>query len=102
MSAEPDPIRTRTTEISVVGANCPWCFNDTLDVVRSEPGVVSVLGSVAGQCIRVEHDDVAVGRLLSVVRDHLHADDMSSAERVMVVVEPHLAERRCTHHRSTG
>ena len=99
MLADRDSTGPQTTEISVVGVNCPWCFNDTLDVLRSEPGVVSVFGSLAGQCVRVEHADLAVGRLLEVVREHLHADDMSSAEHVMVVVEPHVAERRCSHDR---
>ena len=92
---------TSTTEISVVGANCPWCFNDTLDVLRGEPGVVSVAGSITGQCVRIEHRGVAVDRLLALVRGHLHADDRSSTEHVMVAVDPQVADLHCTHHRST-
>ena len=89
---------TRTTEITVVGANCPWCFNETVDLLRHEPGVVSVDGSITEQCLRVDHHDVAIERLLDVVRGHLHADDTSSAEHIMVTVDPHVAEPHCAHH----
>lgn len=89
---------TARTEISIAGANCPWCFNDTLDVLRHEPGVVSVVASIAGQCLRVEHRGVAIDRLLAVVRGSLHADDTSSTEHVMVTVDPHVADLHCTHH----
>lgn len=91
---------TATTEISVVGANCPWCFNDTIDVLRREPGVVSVDASMAGQCVRVEHHDVAIDRLITVIRGRLHADGTSSTEHVMVAIDPHVAELHCTHHAS--
>lgn len=88
-----------TTEIAVAGANCPWCFSDTVDLLRSEPGVVSVRGSIAGECIRVDHERVDVDRLIAVVRRNLHADDVSptSAEHVMVEVDARIAELRCTH-----
>ena len=92
---------TATTEISIAGANCPWCFNETLDVLRREPGVVSVAASLAGQCLSVEHHGVAIDRLLAVVRGSLHADATSSAEHVMVTVDPHVADLHCTHHAST-
>ena len=92
---------TATTEISVEGANCPWCFNDTLDVLRREPGVVSVVASITGHCIRVEHHDVAIDRLLAVVRGRLHADDTSPTEHVMVTVDPYVADLQCTHHHRT-
>jgi hypothetical protein len=92
---------TATTEISVVGANCPWCFNDTLDVLRREPGVVSVVASIAGQCLSVEHHDVAIERLLAVIRGSLHGDDTTSVEHVMVAIDPHVADLHCTHRHST-
>jgi hypothetical protein len=89
---------TTVTEISVVGANCPWCFTDTLDALRREPSVVSAAASLAGQCIRVEHHGAAPERLLDVVREHLHGDGLASMEQVMVAVDPQLAELHCTHH----
>jgi hypothetical protein len=93
---------TATTEISIAGANCPWCFNDTLDDLRHEPGVVSVVASIAGQCLRVEHHGVAIDRLLAVVRGRLHADDITPTEHVMVAIDPHVAELHCTHRQSTN
>lgn len=85
------------TEIVVAGANCPWCLNETLDLLRGEPGVVAVDANIAGQCVRVRHHDVAVERLLAVIRGHLHADDTSSAEHVMVEIDPQVAELHCAH-----
>jgi hypothetical protein len=85
------------TEITVTGANCPWCLNETLDLLRREPGVVAVDANIGGQCLRVRHHDVAVDRLLAVIRDHLHADDMSSAEHVMAGIDPQVADLHCTH-----
>ena len=90
----------RTTEISVAGANCPWCFNETVELLRHEPDVVSVEASIGGQCLRVDHHDVAVDRLLAVVHGRLHADDTSTTEHVMVAVDPRVADLHCTHHRS--
>ena len=89
---------TRTTEITVVGANCPWCFNDTLDSLRSEPGVVQATGSMAGQCLKIDHNNgIDVDRLMTVVRQHLHGVDRSSADQVMVEVELRVAEFHCSH-----
>lgn len=89
---------TTTTEISIPGANCPWCLNETVEVLRAEPGVTSVATSITGQCLRVEHTAVGTDHLLEVVRRHLHADDTSSAEHVMVEVEPALADHHCRRH----
>jgi hypothetical protein len=86
-----------TTEITVAGANCPWCLNETLELLRREPGVAGVDANIAGQCLRVRHHDIAVERLLAVIRGHLHADDTSSAEHVMVEIDPQVAELHCTH-----
>lgn len=85
------------TEITVAGANCPQCLNETLDLLRAEPGVIGVHASITGQCLRVRHRGVDADRLLAVIRGHLHADDMSSVERVMVAVDPAVAELHCTH-----
>lgn len=86
-----------TTEIDVTGANCPFCFNETMDRLRVEPGVVAVHGSTAEQCFRIDHDGVELDRLVSLVRQHLHGDDVSSDEHVMVEVDPRVAEQHCTH-----
>lgn len=87
-----------TTEIAVVGANCPTCFNETLDVLRREPGVRAVDGSITGQCVSIAHDDVDVERLVGIVGQHLHADSVTSGEHVMVQVDPRVADACCTHH----
>ncbi|HEY3485963.1 MAG TPA: hypothetical protein VGK49_11295 [Ilumatobacteraceae bacterium] len=92
------PHPTTSTEIMVSGANCPWCLNETLDLLRREPGVVSVHASAAGECITIRHDDVALERLLAVIRGRLHGEVVSSSEHVMVAVEPLVAELHCRHH----
>lgn len=91
---------TLTTEISIAGANCPWCFNETIDLLRHEPGVVAVQATITGQCLRIDHHDVDLDRLIGIMRDRLHADDTSSAEHVMVAVDPRVAELHCTHSRA--
>jgi hypothetical protein len=93
VSTEP----VETTEIIVSGANCPWCLRETLDQLRREPGVEAVTSSTVGQCIEVRHRGVGTGRLLSVIREHLHGDGMSSNERVMVEVDPQVAALHCRH-----
>jgi hypothetical protein len=85
------------TEIAVVGANCPWCLNETIDLLRDEPGVVAVDSDMTDQCLRVRHRGVALDRLLEVVRGHLHAQALASTERVMVEVDPEIAALHCTH-----
>jgi hypothetical protein len=89
---------TRTTEITVTGANCPWCFNETLDLLRREPGVIDTEATMAGQCLRVRHRAVAVDRLLAVIRGHLHGDETSSHEHVMIEIDAQVGEPHCTHH----
>lgn len=86
-----------TTEITIEGANCPWCFNETIELLRREPGVVGVDASIGQQCVSIRHHDVALDRLLAVIRGHLHADDMSSVEHVMVEIDPQLAATHCPH-----
>jgi len=91
-----------TTEITVVGANCPWCFNETVEMLRCEPGVNEVTASIGTSCLCVEHHGVAIDRLLAVVRGHLHADEVTSGEHVMVAVDPLVAELHCAHCRRQG
>jgi hypothetical protein len=100
-NANPAQVHPTTTEIAVAGANCPWCFNDTLDVLRRTPGVRAVDGSITGQCVRVVHDGLATDELVELVRRHLHADGTYAAEHVMVAVDPRVADLHCTHHPGT-
>jgi len=83
------------SEISVEGANCPWCFNETIDRLRVEPGVEAVTGSLTAQCLRVDHDGIAIDSLLELVGAHLHAEEVSATEHVMVRVRPHTAVHCC-------
>ena len=45
-----------TTSLRIEGANCPTCFNETLDDLTRLDGVRSVHGSVAGPCIEIDHE----------------------------------------------
>jgi hypothetical protein len=93
----PRPRVETITEISIAGANCPWCLDETVDRLRREPGVAAVDSHIGRQCLRVHHQGVAVDRLLAMIRGHLHADDMSSAEHVMVEIDPRVADLHWTH-----
>lgn len=86
-----------TTEISVAGANCPWCFNDTIDSLRAEPGVVTVHGSISTGCLSIEHDGADEGRLIAVVSRNLHGEAVYASEHVMVEVAPQVADLHCGH-----
>lgn len=90
------PPRT-TTEIIVEGANCNFCMNETLDLLRRQPGVLAAHSSMTGGCLVVEHEQLPVDDLLDLVRRHLHGVAMSSIEPVMVAVDPRVAELHCTH-----
>jgi len=86
-----------TTEIRVVGANCPWCLNETLERLRDQPGVVDAHASMSDQCLRIEHDGLAVDELVMLVRRHLHGAELSSLEPVMVEVDAQEAALHCHH-----
>src|SRR3546814_3923061 len=90
----PDAI---TTEIDIAGANCPWVFNETLDRLRAEPGVVDARASMRGQCLRIEHRGLPTQALVDLVRRHLHGAALSSSEPVMVEIDAHEAALHCTH-----
>lgn len=86
------------TELRVAGANCPQCFNATLDALRDCAGVQSVRGSTMSACLAIDHDDgVDLPDLLESVRGLLHGVGQSSAEVVMVSVEPLVVDLHCTH-----
>jgi copper chaperone CopZ len=93
---------TAVTEIAIDGANCPWCFNETIDELRAQPGVRSVTASISAQCLRVEHAGSDPAHLIETVRQHLRADAMFGAEHEMVNVEPRVADLRCTRHAHHG
>lgn len=86
------------TTLRVAQANCPFCFDETLDVLRAVDGVRQVDGSSAGPCIEIDHDDVALDVLVATVRRHLHGVEMMANEIVMVPVEPVAEPTACAHH----
>ncbi len=85
------------TMLRIDGANCPSCFNETLDDLARLDGVRSVHGSLAGPCIEVDHD-VDVETITDAIRNRLHGVEMFANEIRMVPVEP-VATSTCTHHR---
>ena len=85
------------TSLRIDGANCPTCFNETLDDLARLDGVRSVHGSVAGPCIEVDHD-VAIETITAAVRNRLHGIEMFSNEIRMVPLEPVAMSVVCTHH----
>src|SRR3546814_3530033 len=73
----PDAI---TTEIDIAGANCPWCFNETLDRLRAEPGVVDARASMRGQCLRIEHRGLPTQALVGLDRRNRHGAALPSSD----------------------
>lgn len=86
-----------TTEISVTGANCPWCFNDTIDLLRAAPGVGAVRGSISDQCLSIDHDGTDERALIALVSRNLHGEAVYASEHVMVEVQPDVGELNCGH-----
>jgi hypothetical protein len=82
-------------EVSVPGANCPWCFNDALDRVRHLTGVAEVRASSRSGCIEVQHRGAPHALILDTLRTYLHGADDSSHECQMVAVEPKVVASRC-------
>jgi hypothetical protein len=95
--ASSGPASAAITEIVVTGANCPWCLEQTLEVLRDEPGVIGARASSTGHCLSIEHHDVEAEHLLEVVRANLHGYDRTPAETLMVQIDPHVASLHCTH-----
>ena len=44
------------TSVRIDGANCPTCFNETIDALSHLDGVHRVHGSFAGPCLEIDHD----------------------------------------------
>jgi len=87
------------TTLNVEQANCSICFGETLEELRRIDGVRAVHGSIAGSCIEIDHDDVALDVLTAAVRDGLHAVAMFSNEIHMVPVDPTADGMGCIHRR---
>jgi regulator of cell morphogenesis and NO signaling len=90
-------IDMRTT-LLVEHANCPTCFNETLERLGRLDGVRAVHGSVAGPCIEIEHDNLAPRLLQAIVRQHLHGVEMYSNEIRMMPLEPVDSTGACARH----
>jgi regulator of cell morphogenesis and NO signaling len=86
------------TSLRIDGANCPNCFNQTLDDLAQLDGVQAVHGSFAGPCIEVEHD-VDLERITDAIRNRLHGIEMFANEVRMVPLEPVTISTTCSHHR---
>lgn len=87
------------TSLRIDGANCPICFNETLDDLAHIDGVRAVHGSLEGPCIEIEHDGVALELITRTVRDRLHGVEMFSNEIGMTGLDP-VAIPTCVHHRT--
>lgn len=93
-SRKQKPMRTT---LRIDNANCPNCFNDTVDQLTRLDGVRAVHGSMAVGTIDIDHDHVALDDLIGVVRDHLHGIEMFANEIRMVPLEPSLSPTICAH-----
>lgn len=87
------------TTVLVERANCPACFNETLERLGQLEGVHAVHGSVSGPCIEIDHDGIAPDVLTAVVRDRLHGVEMYANEIRMVPLDPRAQHGPCGHHR---
>ena len=86
------------TSLRIDGANCPTCFNETLEALADLDGVQRVHGSLDGPCIEVDHD-VGLDTITGAIRDRLHGIEMFSNEVRMVPLEPIVLATTCSHHR---
>ncbi len=89
------------TSLRIDGANCPICFNETLDDLARIDGVHAVHGSLAGPCIEIDHDDVAVDVITGTIRNRLHGIEMFSNEIRMVPLDP-VTISTCSHRPAIG
>jgi copper chaperone CopZ len=87
------------TSLQIDGANCPTCFNETLEAIAALDGVRRVHGSIAGPCIEIDHD-VPMETITAAIRTHLHGVEMFANEIRMVPLEPAPLGAACVHHRA--
>ncbi len=85
------------TSVRIEGANCPVCFNETLDALAQLDGVRRVHGSFAGPCIEIDHD-IALETIDSTIRGCLHGVEMFANEIRMVPLDPVPLTTSCAHH----
>lgn len=85
------------TSVRIDGANCPTCFNETIDALARLDGVHRVQGSFAGPCIEIDHDGV-LAAIDSTIRSRLHGVEMYANEIRMVPLEPVPLTSTCRHH----
>ncbi len=88
------------TSLRIDGANCPTCFNETLEHLAHVDGVRAVHGSLAGPCIEVDHADIALDTIIAAIQNHLHGIEMFANEVRMVPLEPAAIVTQCRHHQS--
>lgn len=89
------------TSLRIVGANCPTCFNETIEALGRLAGVRAVHGSLAGPCIEIDHDDdLAVDAIAATIRTMLHGVEMFSNETGMAALDPVAIATPCAHHRA--
>jgi regulator of cell morphogenesis and NO signaling len=86
------------TSLRIEGANCPSCFNETLDALTRLPGIKAVRGSFSGPCIEIDHDDVGLEAITGTIRSHLRGVEMFSSEVRMIPLVPVALSVTCVHH----
>lgn len=86
------------TSMQLTGANCPTCFNDTLDDLKSIAGVRAVHGSIGGSCLVIDHDELAPDLLAKAIGEHLHGVEMFSNEVQMVSASADVLVVPCALH----
>ena len=79
------------TSVRIDGANCPTCFNETIDALAHLDGVHRVHGSFAGPCLEIDHD-IPLETINSTIRGRLHGVEMFANEIRMVPLEPVAAD----------
>lgn len=85
------------TEVVIQGANCPFCLNETLELLRATPGVQSVEASSSAGCLVVVHDSTDEETLVDLMHAHLHGIAKAGNEIVMTEVGPTVRILGCSH-----
>ena len=85
------------TSVRIDGANCPTCFNETLEALAHLDGVRRVHGSLEGPCLEIDHD-LPLETINRTIRGRLHGVEMFSNEIRMVPIEPVALTTACRHH----
>lgn len=86
-----------TTEMNIEGANCSFCLNETLDVLRSQEGVESASVSAVDGCLVVESHDVDQRVLVDIAAANLHGIATWGDEAEMIGIKPTIVQTHCPH-----